>query len=148
MRPNKNTAKQFAWAHLIALVGSLVILLMAGITRHLPPSFSGCILHDLFHVYCGFCGGTRTVEALLRLDFPTAMRCNPFVVVTLGIALVLYVIAWVRLCRGKERLVPVPEWVWIAWAVALLLYCILRNVLVIAFGIDPLGDLLPFWNGI
>jgi hypothetical protein len=39
-----------------------------------------------------------------------------------------------------------PTWCWIAACVALVAYFILRNLLMIVFGIDPTGDLVYFWD--
>ena len=59
-----------------------------------------------------------------------------------------YIVAWVRLLRGRTVLFRFLAWEWIAAAVLLLVYGVLRNVAMIRLGYDPLGDLGAFWNGI
>ena len=92
------------------------------------------------------CGGTRAAEALLRLNLTDALRCNALVVAALPVALVFYLRAWRRLLRGESSLWRAPAWVWIAAVSVMVLFGVARNVLMIGFGIDPLGDLWPVWN--
>ena len=109
--------------------------------------FSGCAIHDLLHLYCPLCGGTRAASALLRFDLPGAFRFQPAVVILVGVGLVYYILAWVRLFQKKPLLAPLPRALSIAMLVLVFGYCVVRNVLLVFFGIDPAGDLLPFWNG-
>ncbi len=141
-------ARNFIILHLAGLVGLLLFPLYTALARKLTAVLPGCILHDLLFIYCPLCGGTRAVEALLRLDLPAALAANGFVVLCVGIALVCYVRAWVRLLRGKERLWTLPGAFWIVMTVLMLAFWILRNVLMIGFGIDPTGDLAWLWNRI
>lgn len=108
--------------------------------------FPSCLLHDVFHIYCPLCGGTRAVDAILHFRFPEALRFNPLVVVFLLLAAIWYGIAWVRLFRGKRLLAPIPKALSVSLAVAFVGYWILRNLLLIAFGVDPMGDLVGFWQ--
>ena len=105
-----------------------------------------CVLHDWFHLYCPLCGGTRAVEALLHFHVTESIRCHPFVIVFAGLFAVWYVLAWVRLFRGKSLIVAIPKPLSVTLTVALLVFWLLRNLLLIAFHIDPMGDLVGFWN--
>ena len=102
-----------------------------------------CPLHDLLHVYCPFCGGSRAILSLLRLDFATAFRLNPAVLVSLPVLLFYYVRAVVVFIRGGFFSFRVPR----GWTFALLglfaAFFLLRNILLFAFGFDPAGDFLP-----
>ena len=109
--------------------------------------FGGCLMHRFF-IYCPLCGGTRAVAALLRFDFAAAWNYNAFVVVLCVVALGLDVWAWVRYFQKKEPLIIFPQWSWIAFCFVLVTYFILRNCLMIFFGIDPTGDLGYFWEAI
>ena len=143
---NRSARNRFLWLHAGALAAVLLFPLYAGLARRVTALLSGCFLHDYLCLYCPLCGGTRAVEALLRLDLLSAMRYNAFVVLVLLAALVVDVIALIRLLRGKTRLYPIPGWVWIAGAVLMILYWILRNYLMIRHGYDPTGDLVRFWH--
>ena len=125
---NRKTAKRFLLLHIAAVAAALLFPLYARFADFLSFGLPKCLLHDVFYVYCPLCGGTRAVEALLRLNLTDALRCNALVVAALPFALVFYLRAWRRLLRG-------------------VLFGVARNVLMIGFGIDPLGDLWPVWNG-
>ena len=107
----------------------------------------GCILHDWLGIYCPFCGGTRAVGALLRFDFVGAFRANAMVVILAAILIVLEIVALVRLLCGHARLLPLPQWSWIVLLVLIFGFAVVRNWLMIAYGVDPTGDLGWIWNG-
>jgi len=102
-----------------------------------------CPLHDLARLYCPFCGGSRATLSLLRLDFPTAFRVNPAVLLSLPVFLFFYVRALISFFSGKSFSFRIPR----GWAIALIClfaaFFLLRNVLLVGFGIDPAGDFLP-----
>ena len=114
----------------------------------LPKGMSGCILHDYLFLYCPLCGGTRAIEALLRFDLLAAVSHNALVVLCFALFLVVDAIAWVRFAKRRYPLIRIPTWGWIALAVSLVGFGILRNYLMIAHGIDPLGDLGALWRAL
>ena len=139
-------AKRYVLAHLCAAAAALLFAgyawLMQGI---FPNGFYHCALHDFLHLYCPFCGGTRTVSALLRFDFLTVLRLNQALPPAALCLLVLDVRALVLLCRRAEG--PLfPEWAWPAAVAYFTVYFVARNALLL-FGVDPAGDLLAFWQG-
>ena len=138
---------QFLMLHAAALIGALILPLYMKVASWLSSLFGGCIMHRFF-IYCPMCGGTRAVAALVRFDFLAAWNYNAFVVLLAFAVLALDVWAWVRYAQKKEPLIVLPKWSWIVLAVALLTFFILRNVLMIFFGIDPTGDLVYFWDAI
>ena len=101
-----------------------------------------CPLHDLLHLYCPFCGGSRAILSLLRFDFPTAFRVNPAVLLSLPIVLFYYARALVVFFRGGVFSFRIPR----GWTIALLslfgVFFLVRNVLLLAFGFDPTGDFI------
>ena len=102
-----------------------------------------CPLHDLFHLYCPLCGGSRAILSLLRFDFPGAFRVNPAVILSLPVVLFYYVRALVGYIRGGWFSFRIPR----GWTIALLslfaVFFLVRNVLLVAFGFDPAGDFIP-----
>ena len=138
---------QFLMLHAAALIGALILPLYMKVASWLSSLFGGCIMHRFF-IYCPMCGGTRAVAALVRFDFLAAWNYNAFVVLLAFVVFALDVWAWVRYAQKKEPLIVLPKWIWIVLAVALLTFFILRNVLMIFFGIDPTGDLVYFWDAI
>ena len=136
------------WAfHGAAILGVLLFPLYVKITSYLGGIFGDCLMHRFF-IYCPLCGGTRALAALLRFDLVTAWNCNAFVVILAFVAIGIDVWAWVRYFQKKEPLVILPNWTWIVFCASLVFYLILRNVLMIFFGIDPTGDLGFFWEAI
>ena len=148
IHPNRRAAVRFLLVHLLAAGAVGLFPLYRYAVGLLPRNMTGCILHDWCLLYCPLCGGTRAVSALFRFRFTEAFAANAYVTLLAAVVLVHYVVAWVRLLRGKERLFRFLPWEWIAAGVLLLLYGVGRNVLMIRFGIDPLGDLGYLWNGI
>lgn len=146
--PNKRTALRFAGVHLVLAACAALFPLYRYLVGLLPRNMTGCILHDWFFLYCPLCGGTRAVSALLRLRFAAAFHANAYVVLLAGVALAHYILAWVRLLRGEQKLFRFLAWEWIAVGVLLVVWGVVRNLLMVYVGYDPLGDLGVFWNGI
>ena len=137
----------FLALHGAAILVALLLPLYMKVASWLSGIFGGCLMHRFF-IYCPLCGGTRAVAALIRLDPVAAWNYNAFVVILAVIALGLDVWAWVRYFQKKEPLIILPKWSWIAFCMVLVAYFILRNALMIFFGIDPTGDLVYFWDAI
>ena len=137
----------FLAMHGVAIIGAILFPLCMKVSAWLAGVFGGCLMHRFF-LYCPLCGGTRALAALIRFDIASAWNYNSFVVILAVIALGIDIWAWVRYFQKKEPLVIFPQWAWIAFCAVLVFYFILRNVLMIFFGIDPTGDLVYFWDAI
>ena len=139
-------AKRYLLAHLCAVA---VLLLFYGyawlMNRAFPNGYFHCVLHDILHLYCPFCGGTRALFAALRFDLAAVLRLNAALPPAALAFAVLDVRALVRLCRHREG--PLfPQWLLPA-AVAYFLFFFVLRVAMLLFGFDPAGDLLVFWQG-
>lgn len=143
---NQRAKRLFLWVH----IGVLALLLLFPLYRFLagllPKTLPECFLHDFLFLYCPFCGGTRALSALLSLHLAESLRANLLVLPAVIALLCLDLRALFRLRRGERTLYPIPTWLWILLLAILLLYGVLRNLLMIRFGYDPLGDLGWFWN--
>ena len=143
---NSKALKRLVTVH--AAIAALALLMLAykWASEVLAKAFFRlpyCLTHQLFHLYCPLCGGTRAATALLRLDLVSALRYNPLVV-AFALGLVIYdAVALVRVFRGGD--LPRVKINWLAVTLAVVGYFVLRNILMIAFGIDPLGELLPYY---
>ncbi len=145
---NRRSARRYLLFHAGLLLLLLLFPLYRAVASHVTQFVTGCVIHDRFFVYCPLCGGTRALDALLHFDLLAALRFNSFVAFAAVLAVVLDLIALARLLRGESRLLIFPNWAWIALAVLMLVYAILRNYLMIAHGYDPVGDLGGFWQAI
>ena len=106
-----------------------------------------CGVNRLLHIYCPGCGGTRAMKALLQGELLTSLRANPLVLWGAFLALLQYVRALRALFLRDPYACPIRSWSWISIiAIALTLF-ILRNLLLIFFGYDYLGDHRAFWEG-
>jgi hypothetical protein len=103
-----------------------------------------CLFSATSHLYCPGCGCTRALEALFRLDPIASLAANPMVLWLLG-TLAYYEIVLFLSAFGR-RPVRVSSLPAVIFAYALLGYAVLRNLLLILCGIDPLGDLIQYWS--
>lgn len=142
---NKTARNRFLLIHGGLLGVALLFPLYQRLMGWVSPMLAGCFFHDRLFLYCPFCGGTRAVGALLRLQLVQAWNFNPVVTIGVFTFLLLDLLAFIRLLRGKSRLYPIPAWGWIVAVVILLAYGILRNYLMLRWGYDPTGDLVQFW---
>ena len=103
-----------------------------------------CLTHDLFHLYCPLCGGTRAMMSLLRLDIVSALRFNPLAVAFAAGFLIYDGVSLCRVLKGGE--LPHVNFTWGKLVAVIIGYFIVRNLLMIIFGIDPIGELLHYWK--
>ena len=101
-----------------------------------------CLFKEFFHIYCPGCGGTRSLAAMLEFDFYTAFQCYPpmalisFFYVDLNLRAVMSVI------KDDEKEFSGFNMNWlILIPVVIILNFIIRNILLLGFGFDYLGDL-------
>ena len=137
----------FLALHATGIMGVLLLPIYMKVSAWISGVLGGCVLHRFF-IYCPLCGGTRAVAALVRFDFLAAWNYNAFVVILAFLALGIDIWMWVRYFQKKEPLIIVPRWSWVSFCVLLVAYFLLRNVLMIFFGIDPTGDLGFFWDAV
>ena len=147
MKSRKKFTIEFVlWNGLLAAVCILFTFFIHNIDK-LPSVFARCPYYTVAHVYCPGCGGSRAFSALLRGEIFRSLICNPAVLA--GALLILYYEVRSLLVivtgnygryfgRVKHRLL-------IGYAIAILTYTALRNILLICFQIDLMGDLAPYW---
>jgi len=101
-----------------------------------------CLFKIFFHGYCPFCGGTRALSALLKLDFASLLTCNAFVGL-LAIAGGIYdLLCLYRLLRHDERPFALPRYTGRIILILGLIFFLGRNLLLWVWGIDPIGDFI------
>lgn len=130
----------------LALFNVLLFLFLAVCAAYFSlalryPAVFACAFAQRAHLYCPGCGGSRALFALLRLDILGSLACNPAVLFG-GATVAYYEIALVGYARGR-RVSAVPA---IAYAALILLFFLVRNILLVVAGIDPLGDLIAYWR--
>lgn len=104
---------------------------------------SSCLFHDIFRMYCPGCGGTRALFTLLQGKILQSLYCNPAVL--LGAILILYYEITIAITLKKhngKRYYTKKLWPPVLYVVIVLVFCVVRNYLLIAHGIDMLNDFL------
>lgn len=143
---HRKNRMRYLLIHLVlaAAAGALLIW-------HLACRISGgrivyCVMHDVLHLYCPFCGGTRVLLSLLRLDIATAFVANPVIFVLALLFLFLDLVMLLRLIRRDTDPFRLPRLLLPSALAVLFGYAVVRNVLLICFQIDPLGDLVHYYR--
>ena len=94
-------------------------------------------------MYCPGCGGTRAVSALVRGDIIDSILSNPIPVYALVLLLRMWAALLYNTVRSKGKKIRVL-YDWEAWGIlaVVLGHFILRNILLVLFHIDYLGDFI------
>ena len=124
----------------VAVAASFVLIAFLDL-----PIFD-CVCYRFFHLYCPLCGGTRAIFALLELDVIGALRYNSFIFYLAFAAIAYDVKVGVGAFHGRADAFAMPKWlIWLT-AVLFVLFFVGRNLMMIAWGIDPIGDLVGYWR--
>ena len=107
-----------------------------------------CNFSQQFHLYCPGCGGTRAVESLLHGHVITSFMQNPVPVY----AILLFLRIWIALfhntffCKIQSKL-WIVLYSWEAWGILFVVVgnFIIRNLLLVFFGWDYLGDMTQYY---
>ena len=144
-KSRKNELFYYLAFHLALALGAALLLFWAYLSRLAGTAGLYCPLHQLLHLYCPFCGGTRVLSALPRLDFGAAISANPLVFLLIPLFLFFDLRALIRLLGKEEAPFRLPPLLIPAVLSAFLVYGIIRNLLLLIWGIDPLGDLASYY---
>lgn len=141
----RNERKAFIWVN----AGCILVFVGLMIWKYSPQIQSlhtPCVFHELLHLYCPGCGGTRAVYALLHFDILESLAYHPFVLFVAVILLEYYVGAVITLIRNNgKRYYYLRTWFcYVALGIVVVNF-ILRNLLLVRFHYDYIGDLLPYW---
>lgn len=138
--------RAFLWAHLGLFLAAVLFFCYALLVgRFLPERFWHCLMHDVLHLYCPLCGGTRAARALASFHVMEAIHLCPTVLCLVPLLVLLDVRAFFLLCRGSDRSLFPRSAIFLTLAL-LLAGTVLRNVLML-YGYDPAGELAAFWAG-
>lgn len=111
-------------------------------SKRYPVFFPPCGLKSFFHLYCPGCGGTRALEHLLHFHLVESLLCNPLVLF-MAFSLIYY---WTKTLielirqRGDAFFSIHLGFLW-AFLVIMVGFFLIRNFLLLEFGIDYLGEL-------
>ena len=144
---------QRIWFVIVTLLGVMTIplfLIFKSRPEDITLSFvdTPCILNRYLHLYCPGCGGTRALRYLVEGRIVDSFLANPMVLY----AGLIYFRVWTALfynCKkGYKCGKMIPPFsereIWITFAIVMA-YGIVRDVLLVVFGMDFLGDLAAYW---
>ena len=127
-------------AALLAACGVFPLMLL--LARRVGGLFRFCPLHDLLHIYCVTCGGTRATWQLIHGQFAAALRSNAAVVGVYATLLAIDVRGLIVLLRGGKHPFRLPRAFWFTLLAAVLGYALVRDVCLLAFRWDWVGDFI------
>lgn len=97
-----------------------------------------CLFYKITGLYCPGCGGTRSVQAVLSGHLAASVRYNP--IVMYGLIIYLWymlsnTIEYLSKHRIKIGMKYRDTYFWIGLGI-ILVFCIIRNFLLLVYGID------------
>lgn len=152
MKFKKPTDKTIAITIFVILVvmGSVAITAGAylGITDT-AISFSDkkCIFPEYFHLYCAGCGGTRAVRYLIEGDLIRSFLAHPIILYLLILYIQAFCISIYTVFIKKDMKLRYYVKIWQLWTLlgVVLGNFIFRNLVLVIWGLDFLGDCAPYW---
>lgn len=128
------------------LLGAAALMPYRRLADGALKNFIFCFWNRYMHIYCPTCGITRVFDSVLHLRFAEAAKENICILALILLTAYFDIRAFVALLRHEEKIFKVKlVYLWIFLA-CLIIHAIVRNILLIRFGIDPLGDNLAYWH--
>lgn len=132
---------------IIPLLGLLFIFLYKKLKFKIYFFSIPCQIHDVLHLYCPGCGGTRALRALLNFDIIRSFLCNPFVLYLICVFLYYYACMIIDfITKNRYQFFHFKLSTLYLGLVVFLGNCIIRNVLAVYYNIDYLGDISQYWH--
>lgn len=104
-----------------------------------------CIWRVALHIYCLTCGFTRALWELLHFNIIESLRFNPTVIYMAAGTVYYYVRCIYMFVKRKIKIIHTDILIFAVGIFVAILFCVVRNILLLGFGIDLTGD---FTSGI
>lgn len=131
---------------IVNVTAGLAVFLMLTVmmlqNKGVLPSFP-CTIHELFHMYCPGCGGTRAILALLKGEILHSIAYNPAIL--LGGLLMMYyeVGVIVTLIKKNQRYYFYRKnGLVMAYLMIVLVFAVVRDCLLVGLRVDLLQDFI------
>lgn len=119
--------KKIALYLLPAVVIITIYILKTLYFRYIASLNIPCLVHLITGYWCPGCGGTRSVEALFKGNILTSLKYNPFVMLMVISAVLIY-IRMILKSKGKiESILPENDNYIIVITIIMVIYYIARN---------------------
>lgn len=140
---NKRYIIAFAATTVLLIAAVICFVWLLGHHGFLEVREERCYFSSELHLYCPGCGGSRAVLRLLEGDVIASVLSNPFPVYIILLLLRMWgaLLYNTFLSRNGKEVTVLYEWE--AWGILVVVlgFFIVRNLLLIFFGIDYLGDM-------
>lgn len=102
-----------------------------------------CFVQNTLHIYCPGCCGSRSLEAFLKFDFIKSFLLYPAIPLAAVAVLVYDTRLLLTLIKKDTRYTDGYKFkIFIIIPIAILLTFLVRNILLLGFGIDTVGDII------
>ncbi len=122
--------------------GILYTLLLENDPDFLKASF--CIFKDRLNLYCPACGASRSIASFLRFNFISSFLYYPPIIISAAVIIDYdrrLIMSVIRKNSGiTDRF---NFFTFIIIPIAVILTFFIRNILLLFFGIDTVGDFIP-----
>ena len=105
-------------------------------------SIGFCFFKNYLRIYCVTCGGTRAFGDMLSFDLISAVKHNALVFLGFAYIIFLDLYAIFAFFKKKDSLIYFKPIFCLYAILFIFLFVLIRNLLLYAFGIDPIGDIL------
>lgn len=99
----------------------------------------GCFFQSVFKIYCPGCGGSRSLSSLFQFDLISSFILYPPILISI-IVLLYYDIRY--LLSFFLKLKASKYWCFLLIPISIILTFLIRNLLLLCFGIDTVGDFI------
>jgi len=103
-----------------------------------------CIVKNLFNIYCPGCGGSRSLEAFLSFDFINSFILYPPIIIS-AVVILDYDRRLITSLLKKDTKITdsFKFYTFLFIPAAIILWFFIRNILLLVFKIDTVGDFIP-----
>lgn len=103
-----------------------------------------CIAKNLFGIYCPGCGGSRSLYAFLSFDFINSFILYPPIIISAAVVLDYdrrLITSLIK--KDTEKTDNFKFYTFLIIPASVILWFIIRNILLLVFKIDTVGDFIP-----
>ena len=119
-------------------------LIYALLFNRFPELFT-CAFKESLHLYCPGCGGSRAVTRLLSFDLVGSFLCFPPLYFAIGAVAEIDIKMIIAAVKNDALILKnYRPTAFIIFGAVLIIHFVLRNFLLVGFGIDPLGDIMGY----
>lgn len=144
----KNGKKLYIIACIFTGLCMVGFILYHALGLHIAGEGPKCFMNAYWHIYCPGCGGTRAFDYLMHGNFIKSIMAHP-VDIYLAILYFSYFFraTYTFLIKKDGKLYyEFHPWTLILLLVIIVVFFIIRNIILVYFNYDFLGDCIVYWN--